>query len=184
MNCNIIYSTIIDDVFNSEEYAEKVARENIMMRDVENADITEEMIADEVRQMMDSQFDTFQECIKIADENRRYDNIMYLITADIGTWNGRCKGGKIFTDLESAFYAISKDIDDFKVIEDWRGGIVVYGYHHDGMNMYKIREITPEGIKYVENHWYFSPEVLHEKIANNSKYSRNPHLRKLFGFIC
>lgn len=75
----------------------------------------------------------------------------YTIEYNLGLWNGRKEGyiSKVFQNLSDAIeYALqsSRDYNDYKVtFED--GMIFVYGYHHDGTNIFKIRQVSKIGKK-------------------------------------
>lgn len=75
----------------------------------------------------------------------------YGIEYNLGLWNGNREGFvlKTFSNIVDAIkYALqsSRDYQDYKVtFED--GMIVVYCYHHDGTNTFKVRQLSKVGVR-------------------------------------
>lgn len=100
----------------------------------------------------------------------------YIVLADLGLWNGRFDGGKIITGL---WNAISKCFEDYNEIYEEGGRLKVTAHHHDGTNYFQIKELTERGKGYAErNGWDMSDRELHQKLFNDSHYSRNVKLFK------
>ena len=99
----------------------------------------------------------------------------YVILADLGLWNGRAEGGKIIKGL---WNAISKCFEDYNHIYEYRRRLCVDAIHHDGTNHFQIKELTPKGLEYVENHPYMSDRELHERLFKDSHYSHEVTLFK------
>lgn len=95
----------------------------------------------------------------------------YIILADLGLWNGRFDGGDIIVGL---WNAISKCFEDYNEIYEEGGRLKVTAHHHDGTNYFQIKELTERGEEYAERHkWDMSDRELHQKLFNDSHYSRN-----------
>lgn len=94
----------------------------------------------------------------------------FLVIADLGLWYGRRRGWKFCSTLSDAIRACVDGMDDIRIVEDGRGKVVLYGYHHDGTNVYEIRKVTGE-----------IASTTSEKSAR--KHSRNAHLMHEFGWI-
>lgn len=105
----------------------------------------------------------------------------YLISATLELWNGKAKGGKIITGL---WDAITQCFEDYNEIYEEGGMLKVTACHHDGTNFFKIKELTEKGEKFAERHKYdMSDRELHEKLFNNSHYSRNVRaFKEIYGW--
>ena len=129
----------------------------------------DEYIEEENRMNLEAEMDnvTFYE--------REHGAKTYVILADLGLWNGRAEGGKIIKGL---WNAISKCFEDYNHIYEYRRRLCVDAIHHDGTNHFQIKELTPKGLEYVENHPYMSDRELHERLFNDSHYSHEVTLFK------
>lgn len=74
----------------------------------------------------------------------------YAITFTLGLWNGKHEGfvKEVKTSLSDAInecvYSTRGGYDDIKVTyEDW--SVWVYGYHHDGVNIFRIQRLSKKG---------------------------------------
>ena len=94
----------------------------------------------------------------------------FLVIADLGLWFGKRHAWKFCSNLYDAIMACLNGMDEWKLVEDERGKVMLYGYHHDGTNVYEIRRCVGE----INN-------ATSESTAR--KRSRNAHLRKAFGWI-
>ena len=105
----------------------------------------------------------------------------YIVLADLGLWNGRFDGGKIITGL---WNAISKCFEDYNEIYEEGGRLKVTAHHHDGTNYFQIKELTERGKGYAERHeWDMSDRELHQKLFNDSHYSRNVRaFKEIYGW--
>lgn len=99
----------------------------------------------------------------------------YVILADLGLWYGHAAGGKIVKGL---WNAISKCFEDYNHIYEYKRRLCVDAIHHDGANHFQIKELTPKGLEYVENHPYISDRELHERLFKDSHYSHEVTLFK------
>lgn len=116
----------------------------------------------------------------IDDENRNeYEFFMdecnhvsgeFLVIADLGLWFGKRHAWRFCSNLRDAIMACVDGMDEWKVIEDNRGKVMLYGYHHDGTNVYEIRRCVGE---------------INSNVSESTarKRSTNAHLRKAFGWI-
>lgn len=106
---------------------------------------------------------------------KQYGQKTYIILADLGLWDGRAEGGKIIKGL---WNAISKCFEDYNHIYEYRRRLCVDAIHHDGTNHFQIKELTPKGLDYVENHQYMSDRELHQCLFKDSHYSNEVKLFK------
>ena len=105
----------------------------------------------------------------------QYGSKTYVILADLGLWYGHAAGGKIIKGL---WNAISKCFEDYNHIYEYKRRLCVDAIHHDGTNHFQIKELTPKGLEYVENHPYMSDRELHERLFKDSHYSHEVTLFK------
>ena len=116
---------------------------------------------------------------------RTHENIhgqkQYIVLADLGLWYGRRDGGKIITGL---WNAISQCFEDYNEIYEEGGRLKVTAHHHDGTNYFQIKELTKRGEEFAERHeWNMSDRELHEKLFNDSHYSRNVRaFKEIYGW--
>ena len=99
----------------------------------------------------------------------------YIILADLGLWYGHAEGGKIIKGL---WNAISECFEDYNHIYEYRRRLYVDAIHHDGTNHFQIKELTPKGLDYVENHQYMSDRELHQRLFRDSHYSHEVSMFK------
>ena len=111
---------------------------------------------------------------------KQYGAKTYVVLADLGLWNGRAEGGKIIKGL---WNAISKCFEDYNHIYEYRRRLYVDAIHHDGTNHFQIKELTPVGIDYMENHPYMSDRELHQRLFKDSHYSHEVTIfKKMYGW--
>lgn len=116
-------------------------------------DITQENIEDERQYMRECYAEDFWAEIKNLEPFPCY------IEADLGLWYGRRHGWGVTSDLKLAIEkCIGQDMYEYRIEETSYGKLIVYGYHHDGTNVYTI---------------YMGDRARH----------KNVHLRKLLGWI-
>ena len=115
------------------------------------------------------------ECNSVEFYEKQHGSKTYVILADLGLWNGRAEGGKIVKGL---WNAISKCFEDYNHVYEYRRRLCVDAIHHDGTNHFQIKELTPKGLEYVENHPYMSDRELHERLFKDSHYSHEVTLFK------
>lgn len=104
-----------------------------------------------------------------------------LAVGSAGLWYGRRDGGTFLevNKPEDLFYLVS-NCDDVKVTVDPDDGITVRGYHHDGTNIYVVRQLTEAGERFRALHEdELSARELHERIFNNPRLSK----KITFGFF-
>ena len=111
---------------------------------------------------------------------KEHETKTYVILADLGLWNGRAAGGKVIKGL---WNAISKCFEDYNHIYEYRRRLCVDAVHHDGTNHFQIKELTPKGLEYVENHPYMSDRELHQRLFKDSHYSHEVTMfKKMYGW--
>ena len=71
----------------------------------------------------------------------------YVVKADIGLWDGRYEGGKIIEGMESVIHTCMEDITAIYLENRL---MRIDANHHDGINLFSIKELTPEGERFYE----------------------------------
>lgn len=136
--------------------------------------ITFSDIIDEFYNMNELSYDGFKDSILYHDKVKRPLDGAFLVVADLGLWDGRHAGGRIIGSLSSVLSACAKDCDDIKYeIKD--NDLVIKGYHHDGINIYTVKYITPKGYSWATNNYPFSYEknrACHDHLLRTKGYTR------------
>ena len=121
------------------------------------------------------------------DFDEFFDGSSWILQGYCGRWNGKAKGGKIFTGFKGFMETFGKaTMDcDFIHIYDENGHLYIQCSHHDGTNLYEIKRVTEAGMKYLdrwEDDWNDkrTEEHVHDMIMR--KYSRLPNFaHKVYG---
>ena len=132
-----------------------------------------EIIYDELE--INNEFDEFELEI-IFDEmfdNRKAEKL-YVLTGDIGLWDGVRKGvhhPSVFKSLKSAILTANDGFDGYITVSEGKyGKLFVDIAHHDGHNSLEIRELTKIGEE-MHNNYKEVGEILKRKGATrNIKY--------------
>ena len=105
----------------------------------------------------------------------------WLLVGTLGLWNGNFAGGFTFKNFGEMFYKATKDCDYWSLWDE-NGHFYLKCSHHDGTNMFEIREVTKAGEELIEDWEYadsedpqynFSEKELHKLLWEN--YSKLPH---------
>ena len=114
------------------------------------------------------------------DFNEFFDGSTWILQGYCGRRNGKAKGGKIFTGFNGfmdTFNKATKDCDYIHIYDE-NGHFYIKCSHHDGTNLYEIKEVTADGTEYLER-WENNlndkrtEEYVHNMIMQ--RYSRLPH---------
>lgn len=111
------------------------------------------------------------------------ENPSYVVLATIQRWNGTYDGGKIYFD--GSLTDIFSDIrEDYLYIYLENGVLTVKSAHHDGEDIFQIKELTKRGERFIELHEDDMTErELHSKLFNDRHLSCNPKvLKKILNF--
>jgi len=105
--------------------------------------------SDDYWQWVSEQADFDYECFFENLHYAKAENGFYMITFDLGLWNGNRRGyvENVYASMTEAIKAAlnsSRDYWDYKVAFE-NGNVVVYGYHHDGTNIMTIRQLSKHG---------------------------------------
>ena len=166
-------------VYNNYDLSsyEDIARETLTENG--NEDPTDSQLWEEIY---------FLDSITWEEEKERLKDFFkgsrWILQGYTGTWRGAARGGFIFNDFMDAYYKATKDCD-YVHIYDENGHFYIKCSHHDGTNLYEIKEVTADGIEYLER-WENNlndkrtEEYVHDMVM--LKYSRLPHFaNKVYG---
>lgn len=106
----------------------------------------------------------------------------WLLTGNIGRWDGNYRGGYIFNTFEE-FCKCFKDCDYIEIVDN-KGHFEVKCSHHDGTNFYEVKRVSDFGCEWYDNHsWDMYEEELHTKMWNNNFMTSLPHFaRDVYGY--
>ena len=158
-----------------EDYFED-AKEYLVENGADEEDITDEEIWSEIYFQDELNWEAEKEML-----NNFFEGATWILQGYSGRWNGRCKGGYIFTDFEDMFYKAVKDCDYIHIFDE-NGHLFLKCSHHDGTNIYEIKKMTQQGIDYLDR-WSWdwndkrTEEYVHDKIME--RYSVLPHYAHL-----
>ena len=142
-------------------------------REAFDIDETEEVDMDKVRDFAD--WTNLNYLSDLDYEFDRYDNrtglpSVYVIVAQIGRWNGVFDGGKVVYGLKNAIHMCFEDYN--KIYQEGKM-LKVKAVHHDGTNFFKIKQLTEKGYDYyMKNEPWMNDRELHERLFNDSHYSK------------
>lgn len=181
MNRIPVTRTIYDNYHLWETYPDEDMKEALMENGYEEDEITDELIWREryAQDVMD--WDTAKEELSkffIHNGNK------WMIFGEVGRWNGVYKAGTLFDTFKDFFYDAVKDCDYIHFYDE-NGHLYLTCSHHDGTCHYEIKEVTDEGIRYLENweeNWNDkrSEQYVHTQIFK--RYSRLPRFaERIYG---
>ena len=132
-------------------------------------DIPEDYVWDQVNSHLQFEYEDF------TTELDRYLNCgVFLIQGVCGRWNGPAACGHFVRNYED----ISSGIEHLDYIKfyDLNGHFYIEGIHHDGRDKYELKQLTDKGIALAERNWFAHDRELHNKIMQNSNYSKLPRI--------
>ena len=68
----------------------------------------------------------------------------WIVSANVGTWQGKREGYRIFEDTKDMMRTLSEHCDYIKVWKE-NNNLFVKASHHDGTNNYQCKVLTPKG---------------------------------------
>ena len=173
--------TIYNNYTLWETYPDEDVKEMLMDNGYEEDEITDELIWKE--RYIQDKFNW--DCVK--DELTRFflnNGNKWMIFGEVGRWNGVYKAGTLFDTFDDFFYDVAKDCDYIHFYDE-NGHLYLTCSHHDGTCHYEIKEVTDNGVQYLEN-WEYNwndkrtEEYVHTQIFN--RYSRLPRFsEKVYG---
>lgn len=171
----IIYSNYFSQ--DDYEYAEESVKERHLEEfpDDKEYEPTESEIWDEYYFLQDMTWDD-EEC----NLKKFFNNGTFILQGSIGCWNGRYGGGFVF-DSFNELCRVWNDCDYVKLYDE-NGHFFIKCSHHDGTNLFEVRELNDKGYEYYSNRYYCDDtRRVHNRLMT-SKYSRLPHYaHKVYG---
>lgn len=132
-------------------------------------DITTEQLADwldkPADQITDSDWQLFYDC-QAEDLDNTLEDLdhypAYIISANVGRWNGRFEAYKIIDTLKDLYKFLE---DSTKItLDTTTGTLQITTAHHDSTNYLTIKPLSTRGCTYRDNHYFDSINV-EKKIA-------------------
>lgn len=121
---------------------------------------SEEDIQHQIALEKECHLDEFWESLKREDKR---SSAHYYANGSCGLWYGRQKGGMWGESLFEMFQNLCDGAYDIKcAMED--GELYLYAYHHDGMNWFCIRKLTPKGVRTIERNDFELDEELADRL--------------------
>lgn len=127
----------------------------------------------------DLQFDDYDEQCIIFDElfNNEWEEKLYIITGDIGLWDGVRKDvhhPHIFKSLKDAILTANDDFDGYITVSEGKyGKLWIDICHHDGNNHLEVREITNVGRRMITKQKTVSDIINRKGATKNVKFLKN-----------
>ena len=180
MNRIPVTRTIYDNYHLWENYPDEDMKEALMENGYEEDEITDEEIWKE-RYFYD---ENDWEDTKIALNALFNSKSKWMLFGEVGRWDGVYKAGTLFETFDDFFYKATQDCDYIHFYDE-NGHLYLTCSHHDGTCHYEIKEVTDEGIRYLENweeNWNDkrSEQYVHTQIFK--RYSRLPRFaERIYG---
>ena len=132
-------------------------------------DIPESEVYDAIYDHLDFEYNDFT-----AELDRYLSSGVFLLQGTCGRWNGPVHCGQFVRN----FHDISSGLQHLDYIKfyELNGHFYIEGSHHDGRDKYELKQLTDKGIALAERHWFAHDRELHNKIMQNSNYSKLPRI--------
>lgn len=145
MEKRVIFTNDIIDYFGSYDATEEDARAMLKENGIYNP--TEDAIYNTIYDFLNDDVSYTIRNIEICDTHRG----AWLVLADVGTWQGRKEGGRVFTSLPGAIRCMMEGLEDFSLFENEKGHVTGRGHHHDGTNHFELYRLSDAGVKFLNN---------------------------------
>ena len=172
---------IYDNYDLSESYPDDDMKSILLDEGYTEDEITEEMLWQQRYFLDENEWERTRDAL---EQFFLYCGDKWMLFGSVGRWNGVYEAGTLFDKFEDFFYKAVEDCNHWKFYDE-NGHLYLTCSHHDGTCHYEIREVTAQGVQYLENwedNWNDkrSEQYVHTQIFN--KYSRLPQLaKKLYG---
>lgn len=164
-----------------ENYPDDYIKDCLKENGYEEDDITEEAMNRE-RYFYDEM--DWQDAKCSLEEFFSKNGDSWIAVGKVGLWHGVYPAGTVFEEFDKFFYEAVKDCDYWHLYDE-NGHLYLRCSHHDGTNLFEIRRITDQGIKFLErweDNWddKRSEQYIHTQIMK--RYSRLPQFaKKVYG---
>ena len=168
---NILYSNICNSSLEElkQEYIDSHDLNEKDIKDIPESDIYHFWEA-----CNEDWYEEFKYNMKVNMNNKKY-----IILGTLGLWDGK----REVAAIEKGFDAILKCVYDSDYVEIFEEDekLIIQTHHHDGTNMFEIKELTFSGFNIVENNFSKDYSFI-KKIFNNDLHSRFPSFIKQLAF--
>lgn len=176
-----LWSENFYDNYDSYEDAKENLKDEIMDNSLYESEdeITEDDVLNQFNIDNGFEYEYVKESLLAHDKNVRPYDGGFLVLADLGLWNGRCRGGKIIGSLLSVLEECSADSSGVSwEIKD--NNLVITAPHHDGTNVFTVYFVTPKGMDWAMRNYgndLHCDRECHEHLMNTKGYVRKMFTR-------
>lgn len=114
----------------------------------------------------DNEREEWREMLKTLNKQFR---TKWIVSANVGTWQGRRSGYKIFEDTEDMMRTLTEHCDYIKVWKE-NNNLFVRASHHDGTNNYQCKVLTGKGCDTYDSWNYRWLDENSSKLAEKSEF--------------
>ena len=134
-------TTIFDNYNSYEEVVEEII-ENLKADSEEYGKMSEKELTDYAYYLYSEyEREDWEEMLKELDKQFQ---TKWIVSANVGTWQGKRNGYRIFEDTEDMMQTLCEHCDYIKVWKE-NNNLFVKASHHDGTNNYQCKVLTPKG---------------------------------------
>lgn len=131
---------------------------------------TDEQLSDYICAIQNDNWNNLM--IEIRYHEQIFGEKTYVIKARIGTWRGTFDGGKVITGMYNVICECCKDCDYITLLYK-NNQFKIIGHHHDGTNMFIIRELTDKGYDYFNrNNYNQTDREMHDHLFKSHRWSK------------
>lgn len=162
-----------------EDYSEDVRDLLIEEYGYNPNEITDNIIWDEIYNQDRLNWDDEHERLKEFFTEHGY----FMVRGYVDRWDGKYAAGAVFSDFDSMFYDAIKDCDYWKIWDE-NGHLYLKCSHHDGTNLFEIKQINYKAYDFIDK-WNYNwddprtEEEIHNIVWCNNFYSGLPHFAHL-----
>lgn len=114
----------------------------------------------------------------IFDEmfNNRYENKTYILTGDIGLWDGVRRGvhhPSFFNSMSEAILTANDGFNGYISVYEDNGKLIVHICHHDGNNYLEIRELNKLGEQMMNEYKSVGDIIRRKNASKKINYIKN-----------
>lgn len=163
---HLIWSNDVDKMYPDEKERETMYHEHLEMNNLDENDYD---LWEFLRDSADWHWE--DEEMNLSCHEKKHGEKAYVIKASLGLWDGRKDEGLV-VDKGGIITALQKCFEDYNTVQVEGKRCKVIAVHHDGTNIFEIKELTNRGYEYYRNHQYDKTRrELVETLFNDSHYS-------------
>ena len=163
----LLYSDNPYDMGLTEEYA----RESWM--EWHDEEPTDEQLWNYIYEDIQSAFEDFAYSMK-----HFMDGKTFVLIGTLGLWDGTYHVGAIVRGWDDLIDKMSMSGSYDMSFEDVAGKLIITQSHHDGTNIFEMRELTDKGIKKVDASYGVDKDLI-DALGNIKCYTKNANYAKV-----